>query len=89
MTTNITTVAINLLIAGRLGFRETLADRIMVLLQQCEDNTFMEKELKNTFLMLMNKCVENPNCNSRDDFYQLAEFYNQKINGTSSGNIAA
>ena len=89
MTTNITTVAINLLIAGRMEFRETLADRIVELLKPSGDISDGEKELKSHFLILLSKCVENPNCKSRDDFYQLAEFYNVKINGDHKVNIAA
>jgi hypothetical protein len=81
MTTNITTLAINLLIAGRLEYRQTLSDKIMVLLQQCDGISESEKELKSYFLVLVNQCVEDPTSESRNDFYQLAEFFNTKING--------
>ncbi len=82
MTTNITTLAINLLISERLGHRNMLADKIIEIVQHQNDETKVEKDLKNNFLMVIGKCVENPSCDSRDVFYQLAKFYNEKLSGT-------
>ena len=89
MSTNITTLAINLLISERIGHRNNLADRIIEIVSGSEDNSAIEKQLKNSFMGVIAKCVENPNCKSRDDFYQLAEFYHQKLNGGQSASSAA
>ncbi|HEX9980933.1 MAG TPA: hypothetical protein VGB50_10270 [Flavobacterium sp.] len=89
MTTNITTLAINLLISERESHRSFFADRITELVQESNDVSDIEKELKNKFFSVISKCVENPNRESADVFYQLAQFYNQKIHGNQSALSAA
>ena len=84
MTSNITTLAINLLISERLGHRKMLANKIIELVQHHQDSTKKDRDLKEKFLILIEKCVENPSGESRDVFYQLAKFYNEKINGTDT-----
>jgi GTPase SAR1 family protein len=87
MTTNITTLALNLLISERLHHRGVIADKIVEILQQSNDVSEGEQELKNNFLALMMECVENPNRNVRDLFYKMAQYYNMKIHGVS-GDVA-
>jgi hypothetical protein len=81
MTNNITTLALNLLISERLTHRGIFAKRITELVKDTNDVSGKEKLLKNNFLSIMEKCVENPNFEYRDLFYQLAQVYNEKLNG--------
>jgi hypothetical protein len=87
MTTNITTLALNLLISERIHHRGVFADKIAEMLQQSNDASEKELELKNNFLAVMAQCVEDPNSDVRDLFYKMAQYYNVKINGVS-GDVA-
>ncbi|RZJ33808.1 MAG: hypothetical protein EOO51_12265 [Flavobacterium sp.] len=89
MPTNITTLAINLLISGRIGHRKELAEKMIAYLEQFKDASEIERHLKSSFHGVIAKCVEDPNCKSRDDFFRLAQFYDQKVKGNSSTTIAA
>jgi hypothetical protein len=89
MTTSLSTLAINLLISERIGHRKILADKMVELLEKSNDTSAIEKHLKDSFLSVITKCVENPNCKSRDDFFQLAQFYNEKLNGIQPGSSIA
>lgn len=89
MTTNITTLAVNLLISERIGHRDNLGRRIIELIRDVNDQTPAERQLKDSFITVIAKCVENPVCESRDVLYQLAEFYNQKISGDQKVTAAA
>ncbi len=89
MTTNITTLALNLLISERINHRSIFADRIIGLLRECNEDSIKELELKTNFISIINKCVEDPGCEVRDLFYQLSQYYNQKINSGQSLPIAA
>ena len=89
MTTNITTLAINLLISERANHRGALAEKIVELVQPIADNSEKEKELKNNFYTVIAKCVENPSRESADLFYKMAQFYNEKVNGATTGLSAA
>ena len=89
MTPNINTLATNLLISESKDHRKNLAERIVSLLESSKDVSPIEKHLKSSFFSVIEKCVENPHCKSRDDFFQLAELYNEKLLGSSSGSIAA
>jgi hypothetical protein len=80
MTTNITTLALNLLISERENHRNIFAQRIVDLLQDSNDISSKEQELKTNFLTILEKCVADPNCEVRDLFYKLSQYYNQKIN---------
>ena len=84
MITNITTLALNLLIAERASHRKIFADKIKKLVEPINDVSGKEKLLKNNFLSIMAKCVENPNCEYRDLFYEIAQHYNQMINGVET-----
>jgi hypothetical protein len=81
MTTNITTLALNILISERRNHRLIFATRITELLPEGNDVSEKEKVLKSNFLSIIAKCVEDPNCEVRDIFYQLSQYYNQKVNG--------
>lgn len=78
--TNITTLALNLLISERRQHRSVFAEKIIELLPQSNDSQ-KEQELRNNFLLIVAQCVENPNSDVRDLFYQIAEYYKLKING--------
>jgi len=84
MTNNITTLAINLLISERKNHRNHFADRITELLPESNNLFEVEKILKSNFLTTLANCVEDPNCETRNVFYQLAQFFNQKVNGVQS-----
>jgi len=84
MTTNITTLSINLLISERKNHRNLFAERIMELLPESSSLMEVEKILKSNFLTTMAICVENPNGEARNVFYQLAQFFERKVNGVPS-----
>ena len=89
MTTNITTLALNLLIAERLSHRNFIATKIIALLNdlnECSDN---ELEVQRNFISLLHQCIANPTCQYRDLFYEYAEYYNKKIADRKSLSPAA
>jgi hypothetical protein len=77
MTTNITTLAINLLISERIDQRNALADRIIELLDN-DDNSGNEKHIRDNFLLSLEICIQNPNSEIRDAFYRDAEYFAKK-----------
>lgn len=81
MTTNITLLALNLLISERLVHRTEIAEKITALVYPSSEATAKDKA---DFFMLLAHCVENPASAESTYFYQLAQYYNQKINGDQS-----
>lgn len=81
MTTNITLLALNLLISERIIHRTTIAERITELVYPTQEATSKDKA---DFFTLLAHCVENPSYEGSTHFYQLAQYYNQKINGDQS-----
>lgn len=81
MTTNITTLALNLLISERADQRNIFADKIVSILEESAIDSDNDKAMKIDFLLVIEKCVENPNTELRDVFYQLAMYFTQKGNG--------
>jgi hypothetical protein len=78
MTTNITTLALNLLISERVDQRNIFADQIVKLLEENNNDSDNEKAMKIDFLMVIEECIANPNSDARDIFYQLALYFTQK-----------
>ena len=89
MNANITTLALNLLISERINHRIVFAIRIKELLNQSSEDSENEIATKNKFSSAIDKCTQDPNSDSRDLFYELAQYYNQKINGNSSFSAVA
>ena len=83
MTTNIATMALNLLVAERENHRQLFADKIQQIVLHIDDSSGKEKLLKNNFLNILSKCVEDPNCEYRDLFFEIAQHYNLLSNGTA------
>ncbi len=81
MTTNITTLALNLLISERLDQRNNFANQIVQLLEENGIDSENERAMKVDFLMVIEQCIENPNSEARDIFYQLALYFTQKGSG--------
>ena len=81
MTTNITTLALNLLISERLDQRNNFANQIVAQLEENGIDSENEKAMKVDFLMVIEQCIENPNSEARDIFYQLALYFTKKANG--------
>jgi hypothetical protein len=78
MTTNITTLALNLLISERLDQRNNFANQIVTQLEENGIDSENEKAMKVDFLMVIEQCIENPNSEARDIFYQLALYFTNK-----------
>jgi hypothetical protein len=89
MNTNITTLALNLLISERINHRIVFAIKIKELINQNSEDSDNEILTKNNFSSAIDKCTQDPNCESRDIFYELAQYYNQKINGKSTFSAVA
>ena len=75
MTTNINTLALNLLVSERIGQRYIFADKIIALVQETQDDS----ENKKDFLNVITMCIENPSSEARRTFVQLAQYYAEKI----------
>ncbi len=75
MTTNINTLALNLLVSERIGQRYIFADKIIALVQETQDDS----ENKKDFLNVITMCIENPSSEARSTFVQLAQYYAEKI----------
>lgn len=83
MNTSITTLALNLLISERKSQRIFFSGRILDAVQ-FSGGTFKNlPELMGNFVSAMKACIENPNCEARDDFYKFAEFCDEKISSGS------
>ena len=89
MTTNITTLALNLLISERADQRIMLADKIAALLPELNDNSESDKAMKKVFLSAIGQCKINPNCEVRDAFFQLAQYFTEKMNANAKLSSAA
>lgn len=82
MTANITTLALNLLISERLEQRNIFAGKIIAVL---DEQSIAENEsvLKDNFLLALHKCIEDPNSEIRNVFYQHAQYFTQKNSSLS------
>jgi hypothetical protein len=83
MTTNIATLALNLLVAERENHRQIFAEKIRNLVEPISGKSGKEKLLKNNFLTILPMCVEKPDCEYRDLFFEIAQHYNLVVNGTA------
>lgn len=83
MNQSITTLALNLLISERLNHRIVFAGKIVEILHQSIRNMEDEETRLNEFLAVISKCTQEPNCQERDLFYELAQYYNNRIFGQS------
>lgn len=81
MNTNITTLALNLLISERVNQRIIFGDKIIEILQENIEDFKNEKEHRDLFLKAIKNCIKNPNCESRLSFFEYVKYFNQKING--------
>ncbi len=77
MTTSITTLALNLLVSERINQRYIFADKIIELIQDSKDDH------KRDFLNVIHLCIEDPSSEARTTFFQLAEYYTEKMNGAA------
>jgi len=89
MTTNITTLALNLLISERISHRNFLATQIINQLERLDDCARKDIETKQAFIAVLHQCIANPTCQYRDLFYKYAEYYTQKSVGQESISTAA
>jgi hypothetical protein len=89
MTTNITTLALNLLISERLSHRNFLATKIVELLNTLNDYSGKGQQTKEAFISLLHQCIANPTCQFRDLFYRYSEYYTKRLNGQKSMSPAA
>jgi hypothetical protein len=83
MNQSITTLALNLLISERLNHRIVFASKIIETLQQSVQGLENEEARLNSFVAVISKCTEEPNCQERDLFFELAQYYNNRIFGQS------
>lgn len=83
MTTNITTLALNLLISERIDQRIFFAGKIAVILHENFIASEEDKLLKDDFMLTIEKCIDNPNGEFKNRFYQLAEYFSIKISGAA------
>ena len=88
MTTNMTTLALNLLISERRNHRLVFAGKIIELLQQNSPNSEDEKNRKEDFVSVIGKCIQNPNCDDRGLFFEYAQYYSDAIHGKTASAMA-
>jgi len=69
------------LISERLDQRNNFANQIVAQLEENGIDSENEKAMKVDFLMVIEQCIENPNSEARDIFYQLALYFTNKANG--------
>jgi hypothetical protein len=84
MNQSITTLAINLLISERLNHRILFAGKIIEILHQSLHDFDNEDDRINTFMASISQCTQEPNCSERERFYDLAQYFNNKIFGQSN-----
>jgi hypothetical protein len=84
MNQSITTLALNLLISERLNHRIVFAGKIIETLQQSVQGLENEEEKLNNFVAVISKCTQEPNCEERELFFELAQYYNSMIFGQSN-----
>jgi hypothetical protein len=84
MNQSITTLALNLLISERLNHRIVFAGKIIEILRQNIQVFENEEARLNNFMEVISKCTQEPNCQERDIFFDLALYYNNRIFGDSS-----
>lgn len=79
MTPNITTLALNLLISERESQRILFSGRILEALQSSGSVFKSAPELMDNFVSAMKACIEKPHGGSRDEFYKLAAYCDERI----------
>ena len=84
MNQSITTLAINLLISERLNHRILFAGKIIEILHQSLQDFDDENDRLSAFIATISQCTQEPNCSERDRFYDLAQYFNNKIFGQSN-----
>ena len=83
MNQSITTLALNLLISERLNHRIVFAGKIIEILHQSIQGLENEEAKLNNFMTTISKCTQQPDCEERDLFFELAKYYNSRIFGQS------
>ena len=89
MNQSITTLALNLLISERLNHRIVFAGKIIEILHQSIQGLENEEARLNNFMSVISKCTQEPNCQERELFYELSQYYNSRIFGQSSFSAVA
>jgi len=89
MSTNITTLALNLLISERLSHRNFIATKITDLISCVNHDSEKDRLTKDAFISVLRQCISNPTCHYRDLFFQYAEYYNKKLVSQESMTPAA
>jgi hypothetical protein len=78
MSTNITTLVLNLIISESRLHRIRIADKIIDLLEtNVDDFGQIEKFMRNHFISKMRAYVENPSARTKDFLYEFADFYKE------------
>ena len=75
MTANITTLALNLLISERMSQRSFFASKIVEMLNDVNENSEKEKQIKQDFKSVIEQCVQDPAGKFRDVFFHYAQYY--------------
>jgi len=83
MNQSITTLALNLLVSERLNHRIVFAGKIVEILHQSIQDMEQEESRLNHFLSSIAKCTQEPSCQEREIFFELAQYYNSRIFGMS------
>jgi hypothetical protein len=81
MTPNMTTLALNLLISERADHRAIFAHKMALLIRDIRHESEQARQVRHNFLLTIEECVKNPNCDARDEFYQFAQQYNEMVSG--------
>ena len=84
MNQSITTLALNLLISERLNHRIVFAGKIIEILHHSIQDLDKEEARLNNFMAAISKCTQEPSCQERDLFYDLAQYYNHIIFGQAN-----
>ncbi len=83
MNQSITTLALNILVSERLNHRIVFAGKIIEILHQNIQDMDKEETRLNQFLSSIAKCTQEPSCQERDIFFELAQYYNSRFFGIS------
>jgi len=84
MNQSITNLALNLLISERLNHRIVFAGKIIEILHQSIQDLDKEEVRLNNFMAVISQCTQEPACQERDLFYDLAQYYNDIIYGQAN-----
>ena len=76
---SINTLAVNLSISESRSHRQELANQILSQVELFQEKLPIEKHLKRCLVDVVQKCVINPMSKSREDLFQLAALFQEKL----------